>query len=77
MHFLWMLIIGLIVGAIAKFVMPGKDPGGILITCSCSYHVDEANPPVEQHQCRQLSSPPLGGLELEIQDTLSCRHDAG
>jgi uncharacterized membrane protein YeaQ/YmgE (transglycosylase-associated protein family) len=32
MHFLWMLIIGLIVGAIAKFIMPGKDPGGIIIT---------------------------------------------
>jgi len=23
---------GLIVGAIAKFIMPGKDPGGLLIT---------------------------------------------
>jgi uncharacterized membrane protein YeaQ/YmgE (transglycosylase-associated protein family) len=32
MELLWMLIIGLIVGAVAKFVMPGKDPGGILIT---------------------------------------------
>ena len=32
MHFLWMLIIGLIVGAIAKFIMPGKDPGGIIVT---------------------------------------------
>jgi uncharacterized membrane protein YeaQ/YmgE (transglycosylase-associated protein family) len=29
---LWAIIIGLIVGAIAKFVMPGKDPGGIIIT---------------------------------------------
>lgn len=27
-----MLIIGLIVGAIAKFIMPGKDPGGIIVT---------------------------------------------
>ncbi|MBL7556950.1 MAG: GlsB/YeaQ/YmgE family stress response membrane protein [Bdellovibrionaceae bacterium] len=26
------LIIGLIVGAIAKFFMPGKDPGGWIIT---------------------------------------------
>ena len=25
-------ILGLIVGVIAKFVMPGKDPGGIFIT---------------------------------------------
>lgn len=32
MHILWMLIIGLIVGALAKLVMPGRDPGGILIT---------------------------------------------
>jgi len=32
MSFLWMLVIGLIVGAIAKFLMPGKDPGGIIIT---------------------------------------------
>ena len=27
-----MLIIGLIVGALAKFLMPGKDPGGIIVT---------------------------------------------
>ncbi len=26
---LWEAIIGLIVGALAKFIMPGKDPGGI------------------------------------------------
>jgi uncharacterized membrane protein YeaQ/YmgE (transglycosylase-associated protein family) len=32
MHFLWMCIIGLIAGALAKLIMPGKDPGGILIT---------------------------------------------
>jgi uncharacterized membrane protein YeaQ/YmgE (transglycosylase-associated protein family) len=29
---LWTLLIGLLVGAIAKFLMPGKDPGGLLIT---------------------------------------------
>lgn len=29
---LWTLVIGLIVGAIAKLLMPGKDPGGIIIT---------------------------------------------
>ena len=29
---LWTLIIGLVVGAIAKFLMPGKDPGGFIIT---------------------------------------------
>jgi uncharacterized membrane protein YeaQ/YmgE (transglycosylase-associated protein family) len=32
MHLLWTCFIGLIVGAVAKFVMPGKDPGGMLIT---------------------------------------------
>lgn len=26
------IIFGFIVGAIAKFVMPGKDPGGIVVT---------------------------------------------
>ena len=26
------LIIGLIVGALAKFIMPGRDPGGIIVT---------------------------------------------
>lgn len=29
---LWTALIGLIIGAIAKFFMPGKDPGGIIIT---------------------------------------------
>ena len=32
MHFLWMCIIGLVAGALAKLIMPGKDPGGIFIT---------------------------------------------
>lgn len=32
MHIVWMLIVGLIVGALAKLIMPGKDPGGIFIT---------------------------------------------
>ena len=32
MGILWMLIIGLVVGAIAKLIMPGKDPGGIIVT---------------------------------------------
>jgi uncharacterized membrane protein YeaQ/YmgE (transglycosylase-associated protein family) len=27
-----MLLIGLIAGALAKLIMPGKDPGGILVT---------------------------------------------
>ena len=32
MSLLWTIIIGLIVGALAKLIMPGKDPGGIIIT---------------------------------------------
>ena len=32
LHFLWEAIIGLIVGAVAKLIMPGKKPGGIWIT---------------------------------------------
>jgi uncharacterized membrane protein YeaQ/YmgE (transglycosylase-associated protein family) len=32
MDILYMLVIGLIVGILAKWVMPGRDPGGILIT---------------------------------------------
>jgi uncharacterized membrane protein YeaQ/YmgE (transglycosylase-associated protein family) len=32
MHLLWALIVGLVVGAVAKVLMPGKDPGGIVIT---------------------------------------------
>ena len=32
MHILITLIVGLIVGALAKLIMPGKDPGGIIIT---------------------------------------------
>ena len=32
MGLIYTLCIGLIVGAIAKFLMPGKDPGGWIIT---------------------------------------------
>jgi uncharacterized membrane protein YeaQ/YmgE (transglycosylase-associated protein family) len=32
MSFVYMLIIGLVVGAIAKLLTPGKDPGGCIIT---------------------------------------------
>jgi uncharacterized membrane protein YeaQ/YmgE (transglycosylase-associated protein family) len=32
LHFLWEALIGLVVGAVAKLLMPGKDPGGILVT---------------------------------------------
>ena len=29
---LWTVLIGLVVGAVAKMLMPGRDPGGIWIT---------------------------------------------
>ncbi len=29
---IWVVVIGLVVGAIAKLLMPGKDPGGCIIT---------------------------------------------
>jgi uncharacterized membrane protein YeaQ/YmgE (transglycosylase-associated protein family) len=32
MQLIWTLIIGLIVGAVAKLLMPGKDPGGFIVT---------------------------------------------
>jgi uncharacterized membrane protein YeaQ/YmgE (transglycosylase-associated protein family) len=32
MSLLWMIVVGLIVGALAKLVMPGRDPGGIIVT---------------------------------------------
>lgn len=32
MNILWTILIGLAVGIIAKFLMPGRDPGGIIIT---------------------------------------------
>lgn len=32
MGILGWIIFGLVVGALAKFVMPGKDPGGIIVT---------------------------------------------
>jgi uncharacterized membrane protein YeaQ/YmgE (transglycosylase-associated protein family) len=32
MDILTTLIVGLIVGALAKLIMPGKDPGGFIIT---------------------------------------------
>jgi uncharacterized membrane protein YeaQ/YmgE (transglycosylase-associated protein family) len=32
MHIISALIVGLVVGALAKLLMPGKDPGGIIVT---------------------------------------------
>ena len=32
MGFLWTIIIGFVAGVIAKFLMPGRDPAGFIIT---------------------------------------------
>ena len=32
MNWLWVIVIGLVVGALAKLLMPGKDPGGFIVT---------------------------------------------
>jgi len=32
MHILWIIIIGLLAGALARFLVPGRDPGGILVS---------------------------------------------
>jgi uncharacterized membrane protein YeaQ/YmgE (transglycosylase-associated protein family) len=29
---LWMIVIGLVAGVLAKLIMPGRDPGGFFIT---------------------------------------------
>jgi uncharacterized membrane protein YeaQ/YmgE (transglycosylase-associated protein family) len=29
---IWAAIVGLVVGALAKLIMPGKDPGGVIVT---------------------------------------------
>ena len=32
MSIIWAILIGFIVGLVAKFLMPGKDPGGFIVT---------------------------------------------
>jgi len=32
MDIVWTIIIGLVAGALAKLLMPGKDPGGFIVT---------------------------------------------
>jgi uncharacterized membrane protein YeaQ/YmgE (transglycosylase-associated protein family) len=34
MHLIWTILIGFVVGVIAKFLMPGKDPGGFFVTAA-------------------------------------------
>jgi uncharacterized membrane protein YeaQ/YmgE (transglycosylase-associated protein family) len=32
LEIIWIILIGAVVGALAKFLMPGPDPGGLFIT---------------------------------------------
>jgi uncharacterized membrane protein YeaQ/YmgE (transglycosylase-associated protein family) len=32
MHWLWVFIVGLVIGLVAKLLTPGKDPGGFIVT---------------------------------------------
>lgn len=32
MGLIWAAVVGLVAGALAKLIMPGKDPGGIIVT---------------------------------------------
>ena len=32
MSIIWAILIGFIVGLVAKFLMPGRDPGGFIVT---------------------------------------------
>ena len=32
LHWLWVVLIGLVIGVVAKLIMPGKDPGGFIVT---------------------------------------------
>jgi uncharacterized membrane protein YeaQ/YmgE (transglycosylase-associated protein family) len=32
LDFLWIILIGALVGVVAKFLLPGADPGGFIIT---------------------------------------------
>jgi hypothetical protein len=51
---IWTLLVGLVVGAVAKLIMPGKDPGGIIVTAD--------RPSVSIVKARQLGS---SGLQSE------------
>ena len=34
MHIIWTILIGFVVGVIAKFLTPGRDPGGFFLTAA-------------------------------------------
>lgn len=32
MALIWAAVVGLVIGALAKLIMPGRDPGGVIVT---------------------------------------------
>jgi uncharacterized membrane protein YeaQ/YmgE (transglycosylase-associated protein family) len=34
MALLWLILIGFVIGVVAKLLMPGRDPGGFLVTAA-------------------------------------------
>lgn len=32
MYILWVILIGFLIGLVARFLLPGKDPGGFVVT---------------------------------------------
>lgn len=34
MHIIWTILIGFVVGLLAKLVLPGRDPGGFFVTAA-------------------------------------------
>jgi hypothetical protein len=65
---IWTLVIGLVVGAIAKRLTPGKDPRRL------HHHHSARN---RRGLCRHLDRPPLRGRELRRRlDHVDRRRDA-
>jgi uncharacterized membrane protein YeaQ/YmgE (transglycosylase-associated protein family) len=42
MSIIWAIIIGLLVGIVAKFLMPGRDGGGIIVTALVATFLGQA-----------------------------------
>jgi uncharacterized membrane protein YeaQ/YmgE (transglycosylase-associated protein family) len=32
MHLIWVILIGFVIGTVAKWLVPGKEPGGFIVT---------------------------------------------
>jgi uncharacterized membrane protein YeaQ/YmgE (transglycosylase-associated protein family) len=58
LHIIWMFIVGIVVGVIAKFIMPGAEHLGLLMTGALGI----AGSFVGGFICRLFSKPPEGAL---------------